>query len=221
MSSAAEVPASEVKAETCEVKPAVNVEAKEAVVEEEEPEEKLPPLSAQQFREFNRMADHMDYFHNHFRQIWTMMYTACENKKRPAGMSIRRFLDEGLHFISMLTTHHSIEEAHVFPMLAKRMPEFQQPDKRGKLTGPKTKGSAKAAELVKQHRDIHKGMDAFEDYLRRCRNAETELEMSVLKAQMDTWGTVLWQHLNEEVAALGAENMRKYWTIEEVRRMRM
>jgi hypothetical protein len=38
---------------------------------------------------------------------------------------------------------------------------------------------------------------------------------------MDSWGTVLWSHLEQEVKTLGAENMRKYWTIEEMRRMPM
>ncbi|CAK7203926.1 hypothetical protein SEUCBS139899_006676 [Sporothrix eucalyptigena] len=200
-----------------ETAPAAGVpDAVEAeAVEEEGP--KLPPLSPAEFREYNRMAEHMDHFHNHFRMVWTMIYDACEKRKRPAGMSIRQFLDEGLQFISYLTTHHSIEESYVFPMLAKRMPEFQQPSKK-KATA---KGRAKAVELIQQHREIHAGMDAFEDYVRRCRSGETELEMTVLKAQMDTWGKVLWQHLDEEVKTLGAENMRKYWSLEDMRRMRM
>jgi hypothetical protein len=149
-----------------------------------------------------------------------MMYDACEKRKRPAGMSIRQFLDEGLQFISFLTAHHSIEESYVFPMLAKRMPEFQPPAKKNSGAAA-SKGSVKAAQLIQQHREIHSGMDAFEDYVRRCRSGETELEMTVLKAQMDSWGKVLWQHLDEEVAALGAENMRKYWSLEDMRRMRM
>lgn len=62
-------------------------------------------------------------------------------------------------------------------------------------------------------------MDGFEAYLTRCKNGETELDLRVLKEQMDTWGEVLWKHLEEEVVTLGAENMRKYWTIQEMRRM--
>ncbi|KIH92700.1 hypothetical protein SPBR_03209 [Sporothrix brasiliensis 5110] len=186
--------------------------APDRTTEEEEPQ--LPPLTPAQFREYNRMAEHMDHF------VWTMIYDACEKRKRPAGMSIRQFLDEGLQFINFLTTHHSIEESYVFPMLAKRMPEFQPPTKK-KPGAAASNGSAKAALLIQQHREIHAGMDAFEDYVRRCKSGETELEMTVLKAQMDSWGKVLWQHLDEEVAALGAENMRKYWSLEDMRRMRM
>lgn len=42
-----------------------------------------------------------------------------------------------------------------------------------------------------------------------------------MKFLMDTFGGVLWAHLEDEVRALGAENMRKYWTLEEMRRMPM
>lgn len=29
---------------------------------------------------------------------------------------------------------------------------------------------------------------------------------------MDTFGSVLWAHLNDEVVELGAESMRKFWS---------
>jgi hypothetical protein len=64
-------------------------------------------------------------------------------------------------------------------------------------------------------------MDGFEKYLEEVRRGERELELSVLKTKMDSWGTVLWAHLDQEVKTLGAENMRRYWTLEEMRRMPM
>ena len=42
-----------------------------------------------------------------------------------------------------------------------------------------------------------------------------------MKKILDSFGAVLWQHLDDEVKELGAENMRKYWTLEEMRRMPM
>ena len=45
--------------------------------------------------------------------------------------------------------------------------------------------------------------------------------MEEMKEIMDSFGEVLWQHLDDEVEQLGAENMRKYWTINEMRRMPM
>jgi hypothetical protein len=86
---------------------------------------------------------------------------------------------------------------------------------------PEFKAGRNAAELLRQHKEIHKGMDELEEYLEGCRSGEHELSLSALKTKMDTWGTVLWTHLEQEVKTLGAENMRKYWTIEEMRRMPM
>jgi hypothetical protein len=57
--------------------------------------------------------------------------------------------------------------------------------------------------------------------LKSVKNGEKELELTVLKGKMDSWGKVLWTHLDQEVKTLGAENMRKYWTLEEMRRMPM
>lgn len=105
--------------------------------------------------------------------------------------------------IKYLETHHGIEESFFFPILARKMPQFR-------ATGGKS-------ELLKQHQLIHAGMDLLEDYIRKVKNRETELDMSVLKEKMDSWGDVLHKHLEQEVATLGAENMRKYWTIDEIK----
>jgi hypothetical protein len=78
-----------------------------------------------------------------------------------------------------------------------------------------------AAELLRQHREIHKGMDEFERYLKGCKEGEWELNLGVMRGKMDSWGEVLWKHLDQEVETLGAENMRRYWTLEEMRRMPM
>jgi hypothetical protein len=90
------------------------------------------------------------------------------------------------------------------------MPEFRSAKGKGKDSGP-------AGELLKQHEQIHAGMDIFADYLRQCRNREVELELSVMREKMDTWGPVLLKHLDQEVQTLSAENMRKFWTIEEMK----
>ncbi|PQE22223.1 Neutrophil cytosol factor 2 protein [Rutstroemia sp. NJR-2017a WRK4] len=183
---------------------ALKESAKEETPKEEKKEEPLPKLSAADFQVYNSMADHMEYFHNHFRQAWTLLHTAARNNARPKNLSLRQFLQTGLQFCSHLHTHHSIEEQHIFPVLAKKMPEFRN-----------------TAELLRQHKEIHAGMDAFQEYLEQCRSGETELSLRTLGEKMDTWGEVLWTHLDQEVKTLGAENMRKYWTKEEMRRMPM
>ncbi|TVY38896.1 hypothetical protein LSUB1_G002841 [Lachnellula subtilissima] len=167
-------------------------------VEEAKVEKKLPKLSAAEFRVYNSMAEHMEYFHNHFRQSWTILKTACDTNRRPANMSLKAFLSTGLSFLQHLETHHSIEEAHIFPVLARKMPEFEN--------------GRNAAELLRQHKEIHVGMEKLETYLLSVKSGERELELRVMRERMEDggWGDVLWTHLDQEVKTLGAENMRKY-----------
>lgn len=100
--------------------------------------------------------------------------------------------------------HHTIEEMHIFPVLAKKMPAFR-----------------KELELLTQHKQIHTGLDQFQAYLQDCTAGERELRLAELKSLMDKFGTVLWTHLSDEVEQLGAENMRRYWTLDEMKTMPM
>ncbi|KAI4238996.1 MAG: hypothetical protein LQ349_000677 [Xanthoria aureola] len=117
-------------------------------------------------------------------------------------MSMKQFVNGGLQFCEHLHLHHTIEELHIFPVLARKMPAFR-----------------KELELLTQHKQIHAGLDQFQAYLEACASGERELRMTELKALMDRFGTVLWTHLDDEVEQLGAENMRKYWTPAEMRSM--
>jgi hemerythrin-like domain-containing protein len=117
-------------------------------------------------------------------------------------MSIRQFLSIGLDFCHHLETHHMIEERYFFPELAVKMPLFRQRD-----------------HLLSQHAQIHAGLEGFEKYLMDCRRGERELRMEEMKELMDKFGKVLWAHLDDEVEQLGAENMRKFWTREEMDRI--
>ncbi|KAH6664378.1 hypothetical protein F5X68DRAFT_237309 [Plectosphaerella plurivora] len=173
------------------------------VPDEAKAKPELPPLTDHEFKAFNRMAVKMNYFHEHFRRTWNMLHGAASANKRPHGMSLRQYIEEGLQFTQQLTAHHNIEETYFFPMMARRMPEFR----------------GGRAELLSQHKEIHRGMDGLEEYLHKCQSRELDFEMSVMKEKLDSWGEVLWKHLDQEVETLGAENMRRYWTIEEIRSM--
>ncbi|KAE8356284.1 hypothetical protein BDV28DRAFT_154758 [Aspergillus coremiiformis] len=166
---------------------------------------KLPPLSLKDFGTYNRLAAQMDQFHNHFRLAWNDLQNACSaNGKRSGGQKPKQLVSIGLRFCSQLDFHHKIEEEHVFPALARKMPEFRQ-----KQT------------LLAQHKKIHRGMAELEAYLEKCRSGVEDLELAEMKRLMDAFGEVLWTHLDEEVRTLNAENMRKYWTLEEMRTLPM
>jgi hypothetical protein len=79
----------------------------------------------------------------------------------------------------------------------------------------------KELELLTQHKQIHLGLDKLEKYLEECSSGERELRLGEMKEILEGFGTVLWQHLDDEVEQLKAENMRKYWTLEEMRRIPM
>lgn len=130
------------------------------------------------------------------------MYQASSSGQRPAGISMRGFINAGLQFCQYISVHHAIEEQQIFPELAERMPMFED----GEF-------------LKKQHEEIHEGLEKMQKYLEACQYGERELRMSELKEIMDSYGTVLWEHLDAEVRTLGAETMRKYWTKEEILRM--
>ncbi|KAF1838076.1 hypothetical protein BDW02DRAFT_594952 [Decorospora gaudefroyi] len=180
--------------------PVVNTDST-PMTKEEKP---LPKLTPSEFRQYNRMAEHMDYFHSHFRATWKVLYGACEAGRRPHNMPIRQFISTGQQFCHHLTVHHTIEEQHIFPVLAKKMSAFQ-----------------KELDLLTQHKQIHNGLDKLETYLEACANGERDLRLGEMKEILDSFGEVLWQHLDDEVKQLGAENMRKYWTLEEMRRIAM
>ncbi|KAI9713568.1 MAG: hypothetical protein M1820_000950 [Bogoriella megaspora] len=167
-------------------------------------EKPLPKLTPSEFRTYNHMAEHMDMYHSHFRSTWNTLYTATTTRKRPSGLSIKRFISLGLEFCSHLTIHHTIEEQHIFPVLAKRMPAFRE-----------------ELELLTQHKKIHEGLEKFEEWLEDVRRGERELRWDEMREIMDGFGETLWAHLDQEVGQLGAENMRRFWSLEEMRRMPM
>lgn len=190
--------------------------AEPAPESESESEPKLPPLTPQEFRAYNRLAEKMEYFHEHFRQMYSTLHTACVTKRRPAGMTLKQFIDEGLNLARYLEGHHAIEETYLYPILARKMPEFRSSTPPAGLKKGK-ESRREECELIRQHRLIHNGMDEMVEYLRQCKSKECELELSVLKEKMDPWGDVLLKHLEQEVRDLSAENMRKYWTLQELR----
>ena len=79
----------------------------------------------------------------------------------------------------------------------------------------------KELELLEQHKLIHVGVEKLESYVEACKMGEKELRLAEMGEILDSFGEVLWTHLDQEVETLGAENMRKYWSVEEMRRMPM
>ncbi|KAJ4400098.1 hypothetical protein N0V85_005848 [Neurospora sp. IMI 360204] len=187
----------------------------------------LPPLSPGDFTVYNRLAKQMDYF---------VSCTRNGSSQGTAELTERQLIEEGLRLTRYLEAHHSIEETYIFPLLAKKMPQFraavnahnhQHQDRRHhrqsemeedhQEDNKEDKEEEEAnCELIQQHRAIHTGMEQFEKYLRDCRSKKEAFSLPVLKAKMDSWGEVLLKHLDQEVEELGAERMRRFWSLEEM-----
>ncbi|KAK8144126.1 hypothetical protein G3M48_006257 [Beauveria asiatica] len=176
-----------------------------------------PKLSDHDFKMYNRLAVHMDALHENFRRTWNLLWAYATTGQRPHGLTPGQLARAGLDFADRLAMHHDIEERHVFPELARRMPEFD-PRRGG------GDGDGDGGELVAQHRTIHAGLDGLRAYLegvqRRGGGGDEALTAGALRESMEAWGGVLWAHLDDEVRALGGRNMARYWTKEEVMRMR-
>lgn len=72
------------------------------------------------------------------------MYKLADGSFHKEGMSLPRFLREAAQLSAHLDLHHRIEEAHIFPLLAKKMPQFKA-------------GSRESGEHLKSHKQIHDG----------------------------------------------------------------
>ncbi|WQF81198.1 Putative hemerythrin [Colletotrichum destructivum] len=160
-------------------------------------------LTPSEFDIYNRLAVMMEKFHSYFRRIWKRLYSACSAPDHDSPkMTDDQIVREGLFLSCRLANHHNVEESSLFPLLARRMPRFQGDDV-----------------LLKQHRQIHDGLEDFQQYLEGCRTRKDRLDRQVLKSKMDPWGDVLMLHLDQEVEMLGARYMQKYWTQEEMLEM--
>ncbi|ELU42723.1 hypothetical protein AG1IA_03248 [Rhizoctonia solani AG-1 IA] len=104
-----------------------------------------------------------------------------------------------------LDAHHSIEEVYVFPVLAQKMPNFADNERH-----------------KNSHKVIHSGaigLDKLKDLVAGWKAEPTTFSPGTLRSCLDEFKTPLFKHLSEEVRDLSGENLKKYYTLEEVDRL--
>lgn len=55
----------------------------------------------------------------------------------------------------------------------------------------------------------------------RYKEGKRDMRIKEMKGIINSFGDVLWTHLDNEVRQLKADNMRKYWSLEDVKRLPM
>jgi hypothetical protein len=65
------------------------------------------------------------------------------------------------------------------------------------------------------------GLHRYAAYLRKCTQDKAAYQPDELKRIMGSFGPVLFYHLDAEVESLRADNLRRYYTLEEVNRLPM
>ncbi|KAJ7770194.1 hypothetical protein DFH07DRAFT_268458 [Mycena maculata] len=132
----------------------------------------------------------MNSFHTYFKNEFNSIYELADGSFANRGMNLSLYLEMAKRLNSHLTMHHTIEERHIFPVLAKKMPQFSTETEDAHIDS---------------HKGIHKGSKEPSTY------SPTEM-----RACLDGFREVLFRHLDEEVNDLRSENMKKYWTLEEL-----
>jgi len=148
---------------------------------------------------WNRVADHMRSFHDHFKVEFDKIYQLADGSFTSRGMSLQMYLRTCNQLVRHLTTHHTIEERYIFPILAERMPEFREDDVH-----------------IKSHQGIHDGLDKLSALISKWNKDQTTYNPTEMRTCLDSWREVLFVHLDQEVQDLGGENMKKYWTLQEL-----
>jgi hypothetical protein len=62
---------------------------------------------------------------------------------------------------------------------------------------------------LKQHEEIHKGLDEYVAYIKKCQKDREEWDSDNMRSIMDSFREILFKHLDHEVESLKAENMKK------------
>src|SRR2546423_15126822 len=93
---------------------------------------------------------------------------------------------------SSATSESSDSRTYIFPILAERMPQF-----------------APNGDHLKEHEEIHHGLDEYVAYIKKCRKDYKEWDGEKMKRTMDSFRGVLFKHLDHEVESLKGDEMKK------------
>ncbi|PRP78768.1 hypothetical protein PROFUN_00941 [Planoprotostelium fungivorum] len=101
------------------------------------------------------------------------------------------------HFRSNTEKLYNIEEQHIFPILARKMPKF-------------------AKDHIDEHKHMNESLSQMRQYVEQGYTDNSNYHPEEMKKRLDALKTALFDHLSAEEKSLGEEEMKKYWTEEEM-----
>jgi len=149
------------------------------------------------------ISEKMSAFHDYFKEEFNTLYELADGSFNRQGLSLLRYLDTAKALNHHLTMHHTIEERYLFPILGKSMPQFA------------TRNDGDATH-ISSHQAIHKGLVQLDKLVEKWKNAPSSYSPTEMRACLDSFRDILFEHLDEEVADLRGENLKKYLTLEEL-----
>lgn len=156
--------------------------------------------SSDEDRAWRAPSEGMTGFHNSHKWEFNHAYQHAEDlDHKPLASFLRQCYGLVVH----LGNHHRIEEAHIFPLLAKKHPAFAQ-----------------NAEHEEYHHKIHEGLETYSKFLRESLEDPSKYSAQKLRDILDSFRKPLFEHLDKEVEDLRPENLKKHgFTLNEIRRL--
>lgn len=104
-----------------------------------------------------------------------------------------------------LTMHHTIEEVHIFPILAKKMPQFAVHEhKEGAEVDEEAKNH------IESHKGIHDGLEELGSLVQGWTKDQSTYSPTAMRECLDGFRKVLFDHLDKEVEDLKGDNLKKH-----------
>src|SRR5271169_6586905 len=72
---------------------------------------------------------------------------------------------------------------------------------------------AKEGDHLKEHEQIHKGLDEYVAYIKKCRKDSKDWEGDKMRSIMDSFREILFKHLDHEVESLRGDELKKVFLI--------
>ncbi|KAJ3803010.1 hypothetical protein GGU11DRAFT_389432 [Lentinula aff. detonsa] len=142
----------------------------------------------------------MKSFHDGFKEEFNTLYELSDGSFNKRGWSLGIYLESAARFNHHLTMHHTIEETYLFPLLGKRMKQFSESE----------------GLHLKSHKGIHDGLERLEGLIQQYKSEPNTYDPTKMRASLDSFRDVLFSHLDQEVEDLRGDNLKNFFTLQEV-----